>query len=184
VAIYTGIGSRQTPEDILISIEEIARELALRGNRLRSGGAPGADQAFEKGARSVNEEYEIFLPWPGFQEITRSKYYPYDGLRPTDYKYPTEEAFTMAKMFHPAWNRLNEWGKKFHARNVHQVLGYDLKTPSDLVICWTEGGALKGGTAQAMRIASHYNIPIINLALIDGEEVYEEIYSKTHLQSR
>ena len=36
-------------------------------------------------------------------------------------------------------------------------------TPVSFVVCWTEGGLLKGGTAQALRIATALNIPIINL---------------------
>lgn len=46
---------------------------------------------------------------------------------------------------------------------MYQVLGYDLKTPSDMVICWTKDGGASGGTGQALRIAKDYNIPIYNL---------------------
>jgi hypothetical protein len=35
---------------------------------------------------------------------------------------------------------------------------------SKFVVCWTPGGLLKGGTAQAMRIAHAYGIPVFNLA--------------------
>lgn len=50
-------------------------------------------------------------------------------------------------------------------RNVCQILGADLHTPVQMVICWTKGGKLVGGTAQALRIARANNIPIFNLAL-------------------
>ena len=48
-------------------------------------------------------------------------------------------------------------------RNGYQVLGYDLKTPSKFLICWTKDGKETGGTAQAMRIAKDYKIPVYNL---------------------
>ena len=57
---YTGIGSRKTPKDILDVMVDIARKLEQRLYCLRSGGAEGADMAFESGVRS---EYwkEIYL---------------------------------------------------------------------------------------------------------------------------
>jgi len=48
------------------------------------------------------------------------------------------------------------------ARNSHQVLGLDLNTPSDFVICWTKNGKDQGGTFQTIRIARSYDIPIFN----------------------
>jgi hypothetical protein len=49
------------------------------------------------------------------------------------------------------------------ARNTHQVLGRDCRTPSLVVVCWTRGAREVGGTAQAMRIARYYEVPIVNL---------------------
>ena len=38
------------------------------------------------------------------------------------------------------------------ARNVHQVLGADLKTPVKMIICWTPDGSLDGkGTTEQRR---------------------------------
>jgi hypothetical protein len=58
-------------------------------------------------------------------------------------------------------------------RNAYQVLGMDLKTKSDFLVCWTVSGATdlssneiirnSGGTGQAMRIAKAYGIPFFNL---------------------
>lgn len=57
--IYTGIGSRETPPEIQEIMTNYARKLDKLGFILRSGGAMGADTAFEKG--STNKE--IYLPW-------------------------------------------------------------------------------------------------------------------------
>lgn len=143
---YTGIGSRHTPAHVLDVMTELAREFSRAGWTLRSGGAKGADRAFEHGA----ERKEIFLPWAGFNG-SQSEFWP-----------PSEEAFGVARRFHPAWYRCSDGAKKLHARNVHQVLGLDLKTPSDVVVCWTQDGRLIGGTAQALRIANEWMIPVLN----------------------
>ena len=56
---YAGIGSRRTPAAMLVVCEQIAHALAQRGWRLRTGHAPGADQAFERGAGTLAD---VFLP--------------------------------------------------------------------------------------------------------------------------
>jgi hypothetical protein len=43
---YAGIGARHTPPDVLALMHRIAGALAQRCWVLRTGGAPGADQAF------------------------------------------------------------------------------------------------------------------------------------------
>jgi hypothetical protein len=56
------------------------------------------------------------------------------------------------------------------ARNSFQVLGEDLETPATCVICWTPGGKGDGGTGQALRIARHYDVPIIDIGGMPIEE--------------
>ncbi len=148
---YTGIGSRKTPQDVLEMMTATAGALGVRGFILRSGGAAGADTAFEAGVTNP-EGKEIYLPWPG-----------YNGNQSPLHAPPSREALSIAATIHPAWNRCSDTVKKMHARNCHQVLGADLKTPSLFVLCWTEGGQLKGGTAQALRLADLYDIPVYNL---------------------
>lgn len=141
---YAGIGSRETPEPVLNQMNRIAVWLQLEGFTLRSGGAVGADTAFESGAGVRSEIY-----------------------RPDD---ATPEALALAAQFHPAWGHCSEWAKKLHARNGFQVLGRDLGSPSSLVACWTRDGKASGGTGQALRIAAHYGIPIFNLHDATAEE--------------
>lgn len=149
---YAGIGSRETPPDVLAKMETIAARLAQAGMTLRSGAAPGADTAFENGAKTVaGSRREIFLPWAGFQK------HP-DGI----HQIP-KAAFALAERMHPNWSLCSEAARKLHARNSCQILGRDLKSPVKVVVCWTEGGKMKGGTSQALRIAQEAGIPIINL---------------------
>ena len=125
---------------------------------MRSGGAGGADQSFERGVDKANGKKEIFLPWRNF-EGSDSKLIVSD-----------ERAFEIAKRFHPYWHNLKQGAQKLQSRNSHQVLGWDLNTPSKFVICWTEKGKGKGGTGQSLRIATEYKIPIFDAGRFDSIE--------------
>jgi hypothetical protein len=153
---YAGIGSRETPKDMLLKFEHAAMIFAKKGFVLRSGGAKGADSAFEIGCDSVRGQKEIFLPWKGF-ENSSSTLYNTSG-----------EALKIAEEFHPYWSKLSDGARKLQARNCYQVLGYDLKTPSSFIICWTKNGSGSGGTGQAIRIAKAHNIPVFDMGGNDG----------------
>ena len=146
---YTGIGSRATPDDICELMTKVAAKLSRDHWTLRSGGADGADLAFEKGAANK----EIFLPWKGFNGNESPLYNT------------KKEAFDIAEKAHPNWPACRQAVKKLHARNVHQVLGQDLKAPSQFVVCWTPNAELVGGTRTALVLAQENDIPIFNLAL-------------------
>ena len=122
---YTGVGSRKTPEDIQREMTLLASDLSDE-YILRSGGADGADLAFELGVTNGNKE--IYLPWNGFNG-NQSELYD----NPLDYR-----AEKLAARFHAGnWKTFKESIKKLHTRNVYQVLGHDLETPSDFLLCWT-----------------------------------------------
>jgi hypothetical protein len=171
--IYTGIGSRETPEPILSIMESIGFNFGSLGWLLRSGGASGADSAFEKGATKTFSPKEIYLPWKLFNN-NLSKLFNI-----------TNEALSIAAKFHKNWSNLSHGSRLLHARNVYQVLGYDLKTPTKFIICWTVDGKFTGGTGQALRIADHYNIPIYNLFKLkissDFVSYLLELYSNTEV---
>lgn len=146
---YTGIGSRSTPPLIRKRMTAIAEEKRRLGFILRSGAAMGADEAFEEGA---GEEKEIWLPWLGFRSHS-------------SLLVPSPSAFRLVLKYHPNPQALmySKTNWQLHARNCHQVLGADLKTPSSELVCWTPKGEFVGGTATALRIAHDWGIPIINL---------------------
>ena len=52
---YTGVGGRETPPHVLNLMTRIAQGLAKVGGILRSGGARGADSAFEAGAGAAKD---------------------------------------------------------------------------------------------------------------------------------
>lgn len=163
MAAYAGIGSRETPIEVIEAFERLGFWLASKGYILRSGHADGADSAFERGCVRANGTMEIYLPWKGFNE-SASEYI----LKQND------EAISIASRFHPAFDRLSQGAQKLQARNSYQVLGYDLNTPSKFVICWTKQGKGSGGTGQAIRLAKKYSIPVFDFGKFDIEEAKKE----------
>jgi hypothetical protein len=150
---YSGIGSRETPEDICKFMTRLAKKLAGEGWTMRSGAADGADTAFETGSNDVNENLtELYLPSPNYKGRTKAVL--------TE---PSEEAYKIAEEFHPNWGACKPFVRKLLARDSHQVLGADLKTPSKFVVCWTPNASASGGTGQAIRIATRHNIPVYDL---------------------
>jgi len=134
---YAGIGSRKTPLDVCGDMTGIAEWLRGLGLRLRSGGAVGADSAFENGAAAKKRIYYA--------------------------RHATPAAIEMASRFHPAWHRCSPIARQLLGRNCMQILGDDLRSPSRFVACWTEDGKDSGGTGLAIRVATHNAIPIFNL---------------------
>lgn len=169
---YAGIGSRETPDDFCQLMRGIAAWLSRDRTTLRTGGAPGADDAFLHGWISTIDSPD---PIPGMAELYLP-WIPFNGWGETDraamlVEKPTPWAFDMAKLYHPAWGNLTLGAKALHARNMHIMLGLDLDDPVDAVICWTPGGRLVGGTAQALRVAVDFAIPVHNLANEDERTV-------------
>ena len=136
VKYYSGIGSRKTPDDILNLMEKIAAKLSTHNWRLRSGGAAGADSAFERGSAYTDTFYANSA---------------------------TSEAIELASSVHPNWSACNDYARQLHGRNMMIVLGPYLDTPSTFVVCWTPKGQAIGGTATGIKIAQQHNIPVRNL---------------------
>lgn len=147
---YAGIGSRNTPKDILELMTKVAAKLEKAGWTLRSGGAVGADKAFEKGVR-LKKNKEIYLATGNI----------------------SQEAWDSVNEFHPYPQALKPYPRALMARNYHQITGKDNNAKkSKFVICWTPDGCKShtertiktGGTGQAISIASSLGVEIYNLA--------------------
>jgi hypothetical protein len=145
----------------------LAARLGRRGWLLRTGLSPGADQAFYTGAAAAGGRVELYLPWPGFEAQARAGR---GRGRVLAMKRPSPAAYRLAARFHPRWALLTSAQRALLARDAHEVLGPDLASPVQLVVCWTAGGSLDGegvyadGTGQTLRIAHAHRIPVLNLA--------------------
>jgi hypothetical protein len=142
--LYAGIGSRETPPDILRVMERLGKKLALEGWILRSGGARGADSAFHKGCLDVSGDAEIFTA-----------------------DHATPESLELAAKYHPNWAACSDYAKRLHARNGLILLGKYLELPVEMIVCWTPDAKPVGGTGQALRMAADYNIKVRNLADVE-----------------
>lgn len=147
---YTGVGNRTTPKFICEIFEELGQLFADNGYILRSGGAVGADLSFEHGCNLAGGEKEIYLPFKGYNQSDSELF---------DI---TREVLDLTKQrLGSAWNFANTVKKQMFARNNYQILGYDLKTPSDLVICYCK--TPYGGTRYTINLAKDHGIPVFNL---------------------
>ena len=150
---YAGIGARKTPPEMMSLMTDLATRLEEKGWILRSGGAMGADSAFQLGVK--NPENQCIY-------TTNSMYE--EGN--------TTNAWASVDRYHPNSRALNGYIRELMARNYFQVMGKHSGIPSKFVICWTdsyetdEQGLIKdtsGGTGQAVRIAYGNGILVYNL---------------------
>ena len=161
---YTGIGSRETPKEVLELIESISYKLSFIGITLRSGGAEGADSAFEEGCIGNKE---IFLPWDGFNgkhEDIENGYFVYNE---------TEDTYQVVKDNHQFWYCLSSGARKLIGRDYLELVGLN-GVKSKFVIGWTEHEEGTGGTAYTFRLARKLGIPVYNLKDISFDEIWNK----------
>ena len=186
------IGSRQLEqkqeyfEDIKLCYN-VCMRLAQLGITFTSGlceiGMDGiAQKAYSKAVDlglAKESQFEVYV---ADQYNIRRSTLPRKHLAIVRNKDLISETERIASEVHPAWDRCNEWARGMHSRNCHQILGYDLQSPVDAVICWTPDGKIQGGTATAIRISMKYDIPVFNLGVSDKKSVLNNI--KNFLESR
>jgi hypothetical protein len=173
--IYTGIGSRKAPRDVLEKTYTLGYLLAKRGYKLRSGRAMGMDEAFEAGCTKYEKVIgilmkEIYLPWDGFRKTETT-------LSGGEYIQSDIEAETcgellVSKKILRGYGVLKSSIKRLFSRNVYQVTGQD-SAYSDFVIYWClpdEDNRPTGGTRVAVELAKSLGIPTYNLCVKEQSE--------------
>ena len=151
--IYAGIGARATPDSVLADMTKMAGWLALAG-------ILQAAARLEQIRCSLMERRQAVRP-----SACRGGGYNHHAGAHCHILSPAElsSCIDIASKMHPAWSRCSPTVRKLHARNVAILLGRSLDRPVDAVVCWTDRGAIAGGTGMALRIAAEYRIPVINL---------------------
>lgn len=171
---YSGVGSRETPESMLLLMELIAELLCSLGFRGRSGAAPGADSAFRRGVRRSDQYgdvgFEDYLP--DHQMFNKEEFgwvTPNQEERIFDARMfdAYEESCQLALSARGSWNGLGRGGILLHSRNPMQVLGGSLKLPSKFCIFYAKPkgkqGLVEGGTNTAVQVARKHDVPVFNL---------------------
>ncbi len=166
--IYTGIGASETPTSALPTLNKLGFFLAVRGLVLRSGGAAGADSAFEAGARAglAAVAERTGRPAPDQLEIFRPEdVQPWCLEELVNHLDPGVRLATMRPFV-----------RGLLARDMQQVLGRDGKRPSLFVLYWTQTldgtDRRAGGTRYAVRCAQAHGIPTLNVLDTDFSAAY------------
>lgn len=168
---YTSVGSRECPKSIADRFVEVCKRLANENYILRSGGADGIDSYSEFGCDLGCGEKEIYLPFKGFNQNESFLHLDNEEIFGIEI---LEKSLNLVKDIHPAFDKLTKTSCLLHQRNIHQILGQDLQTPSEFVICYTWNGKAVGGTATAMNLAKRLGIPVYNF-YNDGVEKFIEL---------
>lgn len=194
MTVIAGIGARSTPRLVREQLTELGGLCRRLGIWVRSGHAPGADYAWERGAR---EKTLVYLPSTSFNRVARLMTphvvcltQPVKGPRP--YHEPHAGAVRRAhqsiKDHHPSGGArgpggLSDKARPFHLRNYFQVMGAAAEEdPVAAVVFWAPEdpvGGVEGGTGQAVRIARSAGIPAWNLARLGRREIVERLRSMT-----
>jgi hypothetical protein len=152
---YAGIGSRETPISVLNQMVRVGSFLGQRNFTLRSGGAKGADSAFERGCDLVKGKKQIWMPSEDFFPL---------------HEWATEKASSVCWEF--PLEKMKGYTIKLITRNMFQIFGdkesFKESTPVDFVVYWSKGNPLEkgresGGTRYAVRVAHEAGIPTFNL---------------------
>lgn len=173
---YAGVGSRETPEEILELMRRISVALYAQGFALSSGDAEGADTAFYEGALLSPHFHtlgaRIYLAWNG----VRNRYHDPKNYFFDASKFATwETANSLASEIHPAWDKCGRGARAMHSRNVYQVMGHTLTDPISSLIYWAKpvgkDEKVSGGTNQALQTSIKFGIKNrINLYTDEGME--------------
>jgi hypothetical protein len=173
---FAGVGSRETPEEILALMRLISQALYARGYALSSGDAEGADTAFYEGAVLSPHFHQlgarIYLAWNG----VRNRYHDPKNYFFDASKFPTwESANSIALEARGSWEGLGRGGIAMHTRNVFQIMGACLTEPVSSIVYWgipvgkTE--KVRGGTNTALQLAIKCGVKNrINLYTDEGME--------------
>lgn len=121
--------------------------------------------------RAFQSQFEVYVY--GIKAIHNSKL-PRKHLAVPLNSTIKRELFEIAKGLHGRWDNCDEYARLQHARNVHQILGYNLDNPVNAVVTWcvTDNyGNPIGGTATAIKLAIQHNIPVFNFYGADRKAV-------------
>jgi len=148
------VGSRETPPEVLRWMERMGAAIVEAGYHVVSGNAAGADQAWVRGANSIDPTMvRLCLPWADYEAAA---IHPRNAVTILDDETPRgRRYFDRAEAVHDAWSRMTPGGQRLHARNAMIVDG------ALTVFGYTNGGS--GGTTSAFKIAELLGITTYNV---------------------
>jgi hypothetical protein len=165
---YAGIGSRDITPEEHVTITKIAKELSNLDYICYSGNACGSDITFQTGSMG---KCVVFLPWPNFN-FEENRLFRGDNCKDYFVVGNRQEGGESVNIFHPNPMQLSQGGRSLMSRNYYQIHGLNEYKEVDFVLCCADpkGKGVAGGTGQAVRIAQHENIPVINIRVDDWQD--------------
>lgn len=144
------VGARTTPLPILSWMEETGAKLASAGYMIASGNAPGADQAWARGANRVEPaRVFLYLPWDDFERAAVHVGNKVRVFNPKNHQRFVEAAGVVASL-HGSSGRIALLARDaMIVEGAHCVLGYL--------------GAGSGGTMHTFRLAQRQHIITMNV---------------------
>lgn len=183
--VYTGIGPRNAPNNVLEVCREIGTYMAQRSWVLRTGAgsdsvSSGCDLAFREGceealgcaSEALQGLLEVYCSAEGPSKNC-SKFYSSSTLGKNYYRGSDLIAKALVRALHPLKKKLAPDHLELHSRNVHQQVGASCGPykRSHLMILWSpKGEPTEGGTGMSQKIydilpgrCSQFNIGMFDL---------------------
>jgi ABC-type dipeptide/oligopeptide/nickel transport system ATPase component len=185
---YAGIGSRETPQEVLELMTKAAEYLDGLGYTLQTGftfknketgeDEEGADKAFSQGSQNKI----LFGP-----SAIRKTVKGVASLESYDDNV-TKVSNNIVKEIHPAPDRLKPGAVKLMARNTNQIFGKNLDSTVDFVLFYAQETndplRPKGGTGQAVEMARRKGIPTINMADANWRDQLKAAIKKSPVEDK
>lgn len=178
---WTGVGSRNVPDDVVKWLVTTAKIMNEIGFTLRSGGAEGSDTIFadqmDKGLT------QIWHPWKGFGKRNGA----YNSVVISDRSFAEARDFYLESGIIPWFDKMKQGAQKLHARNYYQVVGKRLlgEPLSEVCIYYVEMDKNlepKGGTRSAVMVARHYGVPCYNLGIQGDRDRLDAFFQRECLK--
>lgn len=178
--IFTIIGNRDAPVYERDKYIPIVKFLLRAGHTGRSGGAERMDDVLTQAVYELLAEghtdinAEIYLPKKYFNGLVSGDFS--GRVMSTPEFSNRSEALDLASKFHAAWHYCDEWSRNMHARNMYEIKGKDLNTPTDFVLTYAKtnrNGVIMRGTATAAALATSLRIPIFNSYVTPFDGIYD-----------
>lgn len=150
----TLVGSRKAPFSIRQEAMELGKAFSDLGYKARSGGALGMDT------------YWLYQYDPELATVYRHDDKPYDARTVNTTRLDAfDEAIDIINRVVPHIACMDDTARLLHYRNAFQVLGDDLRSPSDYLIYWSpmKNDVPVGGTKTAVLLAKRVGIPVLHL---------------------
>jgi len=192
---YAGIGSRETPANVLSQMTELAKELERRYT-LNTGKTFPATESYDKKVYDERKKESEKLSklhgnQVGLDEEGADRAFSAGTSKKNLFGVTGvigNREMKVMEEIHPNPSALKSGGKKLMARNTNQIFGENLDTPVDFVLFYAEETSNplrpKGGTGQAVEMARRKGIPTINMANPNWREELDKVLNTSNKVSQ